>query len=231
MLLLSGGCSRKTGRELTRGRLRCVQYEKPIVTVSELVWEVFADGKPLEEHRHSGKCLASPDPKAEFLVLGYHSLRMIDGRPRLTPLGGNSPEFGLWACDGRCLVFSGGNLPNKIHHADTGTDEPLPSFAGQTLSLSPDQRTLVAAGRSDSAAHSYCVIDLEARSAVHWTVPRASSPWLEPCNKFGADSGECLAQRGSKFRWQRDGRGRDVLAAPEAAGARSQPSTPERCGK
>ncbi|MEP7124426.1 MAG: hypothetical protein ABJE95_26090 [Byssovorax sp.] len=78
----------------------------------------------------------------------------------------------------------------------------------------------------------YCVLDLAAKTAVQWTVPRATSLWLERCpGSIGIDEfSDCLVQRGAHVAWSRGAAGRDTLVPPPASPeTRSQPTPWGEC--
>lgn len=224
-VLFVAACSHETGREHTRGRLHCAQIETSNFPypLSHIGWHVTFDGETVEMRRSTAYCGVSPDPSVEVLVLFRDAVRVESGRPVFSELHGN-PEYALWACNGRCLVYRGG-----IDHVDTGTYEPFPALPGQPLSLSPDLHTVVASLPTREATYDFCVLDLEAGTAVRWSVPRAAAPWLKQCDDtIGLDEFTgCLGRRGERFRWERGAGGRDGLVPPR--GAVSEPATWQRC--
>jgi hypothetical protein len=154
----------------------------------------------------------------EALVLFRDAVRVEAGKAVFTPLHGN-PEFALWGCDGRCLIFQGGaNLTAGLEYVDTGVFEPLQKLPGQPLSLSPTRKMLVTSLVADESTLHFCLLDLGNQTATKWTVPRKTLPWLERCpESIGLeDFGDCLQRRGANFGWGRDDAGRDVLISPSA---------------
>ena len=232
VMLLGSGCSHKTGREHVRGRLGCVQHTVPEWRNygANVTWEVFLDGRELELSRRTSSCFESPNPAVEALVLFRDAVRVEAGKAVFTPLQGN-PEFALWGCDGRCLIYQGGaNVPAGLEYVDTGVFEPLQKLPGQPLSLSPARSMLVTSLPASESTLEFCLLDLANKSASRWTVPRKTVPWLERCpESIGLeDFGDCLQRRGAKFQWARDEAGRDVLVPPSAE-ATSAPARWDHC--
>lgn len=222
-VVLFGACSHKTGREHVRGRFRCVQHSIPDWQNygSNVRWEVFFDGKKLALDSQTSVCAESPDPNVELLVLSRHAVRVEAGKPAFSKLAGN-PDYALWACAGRCLVY-GGSSPSGIDHLDTGAFEAWPKLRAQPIALSPDLHTVVTSSRTFATARettlTFCVMDLDANTATEWTVPRGAFPSLERCpGTIGLDElSDCLQRRGAGFAWTRGATGRDALVPPAAS--------------